>query len=226
MNRPLALLRPEPGWSASAAAARAAGLEVVGHPLFDAAPLAWSPPEDDFDGLLIGSAAVFAHGGPSLAGLRALPVHAVGEATAAAARAAGFEVARTGAGGLQALLDASAGQPARYLRLGGEERVPLAPHQGHNVVECAVYRLIPRLLEPAFAEALGARRTVVALHSAAAARHFAAEIDRLGIARDGLLLLALGTRVAREAGRGWAALHTPDAPHDAALLAKAAALCK
>lgn len=226
MNRPLALLRPEPGWSASAAAARAAGLEVVGHPLFDAAPLAWSPPEDDFDGLLIGSAAVFAHGGPSLAGLRALPVHAVGEATAAAARAAGFEVARTGAGGLQALLDASAGQPARYLRLGGAERVELAPHRGQRVTECTVYRMVPRQLDPVLTSALAAGAPVVALHSSAIARQFTAEVDRLGVPRGGLFLLALGPRVAREAGLGWAAVHLAGAPSAAALLAKAAALCK
>lgn len=226
MSRPLALLRPEPGWSASAAAARAAGLEVIGHPLFDAEPLPWPLPVGGFDGLLIGSAAVFAQGGPQLGRLRALPVHAVGEATAEAARVAGFEVVRIGTGGLQALLDDSAAEPARYLRLGGEERVPLAPHPGQSVTECAVYRMVPRPLGAAFADSLAAGQPIVALHSAAAARHFAAEIDRLGIARGRLPLLALGPRVAHEAGYGWAAVHLADAPSDAALLAKATALCK
>lgn len=226
MRRPLALVRPEPGWSASAAAARAAGLEVVGHPLFAAQPLAWAIPEGAFDGLLIGSARVFAQGGSQLAQLRRLPVHAVGEATADAARAAGFAVARTGPGGLQALLDASVGQPARYLRLGGEERVDVAPHAGQSITECAVYRMVPRPLGPEFADALALRLPLIALHSAAAARLFAAEVDRLGIARGRLFLLVLGPRVAREAGHGWAAVHHADAPSDAALLAKATALCK
>lgn len=226
MSRPFALLRPEPGWSASAAAARAAGLAVIGHPLFDTQPLPWLLPKDDFDGLLIGSAAVFEHGGAQLAGLRALPVHAVGEATAQAARAAGFEVNRTGAGGLQALLDTSAEQPARYLRLGGEERVPLAPGAGQSVTECAVYRVVPRPLHPVFTSSLAAGQTVVALHSAAAARHFAAEVDRVGIARGNLSLLALGPRVLEEAGLGWAAAHLAETPSDAALLANATALCK
>lgn len=225
MTRPLALLRPQPGWSTTAAAARAAGLRVIGHPLFDAEATGWEVPPGKFDALLTGSAAAFRHGGAQLAGLRELPVHAVGRTTAMAARAAGFEVARTGAGGLQALLDASAGQPARYLRLGGEERVPLTPHPGQSVTDCAVYRLVPRALEAGFADALSVDRPVVALHSAAAARHFAAETERLGIARGHLWLLALAPRVAKEAGAGWAAVHVAEAPSDAALLAKASALC-
>jgi uroporphyrinogen-III synthase len=226
VSRPLALLRPEPGWSASAAAARAAGVEVIGHPLFRAQPLDWELPDGEFDGLLIGSAAVFRHGGPQLAALRKLPVHAVGEATARAAGAAGFAVASTGAGGLQALLDAAKRQPARYLRLGGEERVRLAPHPGQSIAERGVYRMVSSFLDPGVAEALASRRPVVALHSAAAARHFASEIDRLGISRASLVLLALAPRIARAAGAGWAASHLADVPSDAALLAKAAALCK
>ena len=226
MSRPLALLRPEPGWSASEAAARARGLEVIGHPIFDVEPLPWSVPPGLFDVLLVGSAAVFTHGGRRLSRLRALPVAAVGEATADAARTAGFAVAWTGGGGLQALLDASAGRRLRYLRLGGEEQVPLTPHSGQSIAECAVYRLARRPFEQDFAAALAARDPIVALHSAAAARHFAEEVGRLGIARAKLVLLALGPRIARDAGRGWAAVHCAETPSDAALLAKAAALCK
>lgn len=226
MSRPLALLRPEPGWSASARAARAAGLEVIGHPLFAAEPMAWQPSKEDFDALLIGSASAFTHGGTRLAALQALPVHAVGENTAEAARAAGFRVARTGSGGLQTLLDASAGPTTRFLRLSGEERVALVPNPGQSVSECAVYRMIPRELAPDFAKKLITRKPLIALHSAAAAAHFAQEIDRSGIARGTLSLLLIGPRVASAAGPGWAALHLADVPSAAALLAKAAALCK
>lgn len=226
MSRALALLRPEPGWSTSAAAARGAGLEVIGQPLFDAQPVAWNLPPGDFDALLIGSAAAFRHGGAQLAELRRLPVYAVGEATAQAARAAGFTVARTGAGVLQHLLDTCAGEAIRFLRLAGEERVAVAPHDDQHVTECAVYRMVPRPIGPTFAAALAAREPLVALHSAAAARHFAEEVDRIGIARGAVFLLALGPRVAKEAGLGWAAVHIADAPDDAALLVKAAALCK
>lgn len=225
MTRPLALLRPEPGWSASADSARGAGLEVIGHPLFDPQPVAWQAPPGDFDALLVGSAAVFLHGGSQLDAVRALPVHAVGEVTAAAARRAGFRVVGVGTGGLQRLLDGAAGEPLRFLRLAGEERVPLAAHPRQNVTECAVYRMAPRPLDPAFAGALAMRRPVVALHSAAAARRFAGEIDRVRIERGMLTLLALGPRIAAAAGHGWAAVHLAATPSDAALLAKATALC-
>lgn len=226
MTRPLALLRPEPGWSASAAAARAAGIEVIGHPLFGAERVPWTMPVGQFDAVLAGSGAAFRLGGALLATIKHLPVHAVGKVTAAAARALGFTVARTGKGGLQAMLDETAGEPRRFLRLAGEERVALAPHYGQTVTECVVYRMAPRQLEPDFAEALKRSRPLVALHSAAAAVHFALKVDRLGLARENLFLVALGPRVAKAAGLGWAALHIADNPSDAALLAKAAALCK
>lgn len=226
MSRPLALLRPEPGWSASAADARALGLTVVGHPLFAAEAVAWEPPAESFDALLIGSATALRHAGPALAGYAGLPVHAVGAASAEAARASGFAVERTGEGGLQALLDGDRGGSRRYLRLGGEERVTLVPHAGQTIVERAVYRMRPLPFSAEFACALADTAPLAALHSAAAARHFAEEVDRLGIARGRMFLLALGPRIAKAAGLGWAAVHVADRPSDAALLAKAAALCK
>lgn len=226
MTRPLALLRPEPGWSDSAAAARALGLAVVGHPMFVGAPVDWTPPLGEFDAILAGSASAFRMGGSQLGALTRLPVHAVGKATAAAARDAGFDVARTGAGGLQHLLDEQAHKPMRFLRLGGEERVPLFPSDNQTVTDRVVYRMAPRPLDPDFSVVLASERPLVALHSAAAARHFAREADRLGLSRGSLSLLALGPRIARAAGRGWAALHIADQPYDAALLAKARALCK
>ena len=224
MSRPLALVRPEPGWSASAAAARAVGIEVVGHPLFESEPVAWELPPGDFDALLVGSAAAFRNGGPQLAQVGALPVYAVGASTAAAARTAGFQVVRIGEGGLQALLDDVAGRPMRFLRVSGAEHVALDPHPGQSIVKRTVYRMAARPVGGNFAAALP-RSPLVALHSAAAARHFAQEVDRLGIARGALFLLALAPRVAKAAGLGWAAVHLADTPSDAALLAKAAALC-
>lgn len=226
MTRPLALLRPEPGWSASAARARDLRIEVIGHPLFEAEPVAWEPPEGGFDALLAGSAAVFAHGGAKLDAYRHLSVHAVGKATADAANSAGFSVSQVGGGGLQALLDATADETCHYLRLGGEERVPLIAHRGQRLTEIAVYRMRPIPLVPEFADHLASRPAVVALHSAAAARLFGAEVDRLQLPRAALTLLALGPRIAEAPGDGWASVGIADRPDDAALLAKATALCK
>ena len=51
---------------------------------------------------MLTSANAIRHGGAGLERLRSLPVHAVGEATAAAAREAGFAVAGIGEGGCRA----------------------------------------------------------------------------------------------------------------------------
>lgn len=224
--RPLALLRPEPGWSTSAATARAAGLRVIGHSLFQAEAIAWDVPTEQFDALLIGSATALRCGGPGLAKLRHLPVHAVGHATAATARAEGFAVAAVAEGRLQSLLDVRAGQATRYLRLCGEERVALAPHAGQHIVECVVYRMQPLALRRDFATQLMTEQPVIAVHSAAAAQHFTRSLDLFGIPRAPLQLLALAPRIAAAAGAGWKAVHCADTPDDAALLAKALALCE
>ena len=60
-------------------------------------------------------------GGPGLAALRGLPVHAVGEATAAAARASGFDVASVGYAGVERLVGAL-DPKLRLLHLAGEDR--------------------------------------------------------------------------------------------------------
>lgn len=192
--------------------------------MFEVSSCAWSLPDDPIDGILAGSANAFHHGGPDLARLTALPVHAVGEATAEAARAAGFAVATIGQGGLQPLLDSLAG-PLRLLRLAGAERVELASPLGVELVERTVYSLAPQPLDPALTAQL-ATGAVVLLHSAAQARHFAAECTRLSVPREAISLAAIGPRVAEAAGAGWARIAAAAQPSDAALLALAHALCQ
>src|SRR5687767_8581448 len=88
--RRLAILRPEPGASATVSRAAAIGLDAFAMPLFEIEPLAWEAPEPTaFDALLLTSANAVRCGGQALERLRGLPVHAVGEATAEAARRAG-----------------------------------------------------------------------------------------------------------------------------------------
>src|SRR5688572_25017235 len=97
--KPLVVLRAEPAASTTAARASAMGLEVRIVPLFEVAPVEWSAPKASrFDGLVLTSANAVRHGGPQLAALKRLPVHAVGAATAAAAREAGFTIASIGGG--------------------------------------------------------------------------------------------------------------------------------
>ena len=91
--RPLLVLRPEPGASATVKRARELGLEPVAAPLFEIEPLPWEAPEPGgFDALLLTSANAVRHGGSKLAKLRGLRVYAVGDATAEAARESGFDI--------------------------------------------------------------------------------------------------------------------------------------
>jgi uroporphyrinogen-III synthase len=221
---PIVAIRPEPGCSATVARGREAGLEIDSCPLFDVQPLAWDPPRpDEIDGLLLGSANAVRLAGPGLEGFREKPVLAVGRMTAAAARDAGLKVAATGRGGLQPLL-ATVRPPRTLLRLAGEEHVPLAPPLGVVVETRIVYRSEPLAMPAAMAERLRGG-AVLLLHSAAAARHLAAECERLGLPRAALALAALGPRIADAAGNGWRAVRSVDEPREAALLALARDMC-
>lgn len=223
---PLLVIRPQPGCGATVRAARLLGLDAEAHPLFAVGPLAWSPPGDDsFDALLIGSANALRHGGPALAAWQGRPAYAVGASTARAARDAGLEVVATGQGGLQAMLARIAPAHRRLLRLAGRERVQLDPPPGITLAECVVYASEPCPASPELAARLG-DASLVLLHSAEAARHFAGECDRLGIARHHLSIAALGPRIAAAAGTGWARLAAAAAPSDQALLALAQRMCQ
>jgi uroporphyrinogen-III synthase len=221
----LHVIRPEPGCGATLAAARAMGLDAHGTPLFEVTLREWSLPEGPFDAIVAGSANAFRHGGTNLAQLRHVPVLAVGESTALAARAAGFSVASTGSGGLQELLDQLEPAHRRMLRLAGAERIELDPPTGAEMVERVVYASKPLPMQTSLAETLRGGG-IVLLHSAAAAGHFAAECDRLSLDRGAIALATIGPRVAAAAGEGWRALACADEPNDAALLALARSMCQ
>tara|TARA_R110002072_G_scaffold15856_44_gene63001 strand:- start:2495 stop:3223 length:729 start_codon:yes stop_codon:yes gene_type:complete len=226
MSATLFLFRPEPGWGASAAAARHRGLQVAGCPLSRIEPAEWTAPDPRaFDAILAGSANVFRHGGEGLGGLVDLPVFAVGETTGAMAREAGFAVERIGAGGLQTLVDGMPATMTRLLRLCGERRVPLAAPAATSIAERVVYRAIDLPIEDELRGRL-AGGGVVLLHSGETARHFAAECARLAIDRSRLALVLIGPRLLGPAGDSWGAVHIAPAPDDGALLASAEILCK
>lgn len=224
MKRCLVTIRPEPGASATARLASDCGLAIECFSLFEMTAVDWDLPEGAFDGLLAGSANAFRLGRSNLERLAGLPVFAVGETTAAAAWEQGFSTAAIGGGGLQSLLDDLAGRPLRLLRIAGEARVPLTPPERIEVVTVVAYRARPRPL-PGELEGLLRRDSVVLLHSGEAARHFAAEVDRLGLPRDAVALAALAPRIAEAAGTGWASVRTARQPNDPALLALAREMC-
>jgi len=224
--RPVLVLRPEPGNTITCAAARALGLRPIAAPLFAYAPRDWRLPggATQWDGLLIGSAAVFAHGGAGLGALRTIPVHAVGAASARAATGAGFTIAGTGSGGLQCVVAAL--PPGRYLRLAGEAHVPLTPPAGVTVDDVIVYAANPQPLDRA-AIALARRApTVALLHSAEAARHFAEQCTAHDLPRQRIVLVCLGPRIAAAAGTDWQEIGIAQRPDDDAVLSLAQQMCQ
>ena len=223
---PLLVIRPEPGCSATVEAARAERIDAHGFPLFAVAPRSWqAPAPDSHDALLLGSANALRHAGRGLAACRHLPVYAVGEATAQAARAAGFTVAAIGNGGLQSLFAVLQDSHRRLLRLAGEERVPLSVPNGITLEERVVYATEALPLPPAMADLMRSP-AVVAVHSAEAARHLSAQCGIHGIRRAPLRIAALAPRIAAAAGDGWGEVATAALPSDAALLALARQMCQ
>ena len=223
---PLAVIaiRPEPGLSATLADGRALWLAIHGFALFEGEPVDWVPPDATaYTALLAGSAALFRLGGPGLVALRALPVHAVGETTAEAARAAGFAVAGIGEGGLDVLVGQLA--PGQYLRLAGQAHMPLQPAPGVAIDTRVVYRMAARPFPPALTHLLSAPALVL-LHSGEAARHFAAQCDEHGIDRARIALACLAPRIAKAAGAGWSVVTTALQRSDSALLALAGQMCQ
>lgn len=218
--RRVAVLRPEPGASATVERARARGLDAFAIPLFAIEPVDWPAPDPgDFDALLLTSANALRSAGQQLAGLRALPVHAVGAATAEAAREAGFDIASTGDAGVERLLG-SIEPGLRLLHLCGEDRRTSAAG-GHQVTAVPVYRAQPRD-EADLGQAEG---SVALIHSPRAGERFARLVDELGIARATIAIAAISGAAAAAAGGGWASVEAAESPDDDALLALAERLC-
>lgn len=218
--RPLVVLRPEPGATATCNAAIEAGLAPVAVPLFEIEAVAWTAPDPArFDGLLLTSANALRNAGPGLEKLRGLPVYAVGEATAAQAGEAGLITSFVGAGGVDDLL-AEIEPHLRLLHLCGEQwREPVAPLQ--SIARLPVYRAAP-LAAPDLAPIAGA---VVAVHSPRAGARLAELAAVAGIDASAIAIAAISPEAARAAGGGWERTVTADQPSDAALLALAARLC-
>lgn len=220
--RPLVIVRPEPGASATAEAARGLGLEPLVMPLFAVRPVAWEVPGlGGFDALLLTSANAIRHGGAGLDLLRALPAHCVGEATARAARDFGFEVATVGSGRVDPLLQ-SLPAGLRLLHLCGvHRREPRAPRQCIRVVP--VYRSDEILASDELGEVDGA---VVAIHSPRAGSRFSDLADEIALRREGIAVAAISPEAAEAMGSGWQEIVAATEPSDPALLAIAARLCQ
>ena len=209
---PLIVLRPEPGASATASLARDLGLEVRSIPLFEIAPLAWSAPDPAlFDAILFTSANAIRHGGHELGRLKGLPAHAVGAATAAAARAAGFTITSTGDGGVG---DMRLPDNQRLLHLAGKHH-----RASRAAITFPVYEARP-IARPDGLDELG--DCVAAVHSPRAGRRLAELIGE----RSTIAIAAISPAAAEACGSGWRTVEAAAQPSDSALLALAARLCE
>jgi uroporphyrinogen-III synthase len=210
----LFLLRPEPGASETAARARAIGLDPVVAPLFAIKRVA-APPVDGarFDAVLLTSANGARH---VPAGLNFLPCFAVGDSTAAAARAAGFAEVRTGPGdGAAAAAMMAAAGVRKALHPCGREHLPV------NAAGIVIERLVVYAAEPV-PQGRFRGPAVAMIHSARAGERFAGLAD----GKNAIALAAISPAAAAAAGDGWAAKAVAAEPRDQALLELAAKLCK
>jgi uroporphyrinogen-III synthase len=214
--RRVLVLRPEPGATATVKRARQLGLDAIAIALFEIEPIPWTPPQrGEFDALLLTSANAVRHGGEELRKVRELPVYAVGEATADAAREAGFRIAGVGDAGVDRLLG-TIPPDLKLLHLCGEDRkAPSVPQP--TITPITVYRAIEireRDIE-AFSEG------IALVHSPRAGRRFAELVNT----RSGIAVAAISPAAAEAVGGGWDAVETAGEPSDEALLALAARLC-
>lgn len=226
MKRPLLIVRPEPGASMTAELARARGWEAVAAPLFAVRPLSWPPPRpEDFDALLLTSANAARCGGEGLRRFAALPTYAVGEKTAAAARAAGLTVAAVAGGnaaGAAALLRAACCRAVLHL---AGAHVRQFDSQGLEITRISVYVSEAVSGPGRDFEAVLSRAPVTLIHSARAGAAFARWVGEALAERSTIALAGISRAALAPAGEGWGEVAVAARPDDAALLEAAAHLC-
>lgn len=222
MTPAVLILRPQPGANETADRARARGLEPVVAPLFTVRPLDWDPPSpEDFDAVLVTSANAPRQAGEALAAFTHLPAYAVGDASAAAAREAGFATVRIGpSDGAAAVRVMEADGIRRAVHFTAPEPAEL-PRNEVMLTQVPVYITLPGDRLPDEAIAAVNAGAVVLLHSPRAAELFGDLIDeRRAIAR----IAAISDAAAAAAGTGWADVVVASEPRDDALVDAAASV--
>jgi uroporphyrinogen-III synthase len=229
------IVRPAPGNKATADAVAATGLEPVVVPLFEVVPVAWDVPDPaGFDAVVMTSANAARHGGPGLAALTGLDCLTVGEATAAASRAAGFrrvssgvteEQARRFREAIPGIGDAAMLAWSIRISSSGEDRIkPRLLHlagvdhlafevDGTTTIPVYDARMVDVKLPPA---------DIALVHSARAGARLAV----LTPERANTQIVAISPAAARACGPGWAAVHVADFPREHAMLATLARVCE
>jgi uroporphyrinogen-III synthase len=223
----LLVLRPQPGAAGTARRALQKGLEPVEAPLFVIRPLDWRGPDaDEVEAVLLTSANAARHGGSRLEAYISLPCYAVGEATATAAREAGFTDVRVGDNDAVEIVDRLIRDGIiQALHLCGRDHVEIE-HPGVTLTRRCVYaaEAVPEL--PLTAAETLREDALVLLHSPRAGRRFGQLVDQAGLARDRIGIAAISEAAAAAAGDGWKRRETAPRPSDDALLELAASMCQ
>ena len=215
--------RAEPGASATAARLRALDYEPLVAPLLGIRPL--PAPELPREG--VGALAFTSRNGVAAASgilpeaWRALPVFAVGEATACAAREAGFRRVRSADGDMRALETLISAHRAEIdgpvLHLGAREPAGVLRATGVPVVAVAVYEAV-ELGTPPAVTAGWSELDAALVHSPRAARAFATATAALD--RSRLIVACISPAAAASLRSLFADVRIAEAPNEAALLAR------
>jgi uroporphyrinogen-III synthase len=221
--RPLLIIRPEPGNTATVTRAKARGLLAVGIPLFEIETTDWSADEPDhYVGVLLTSANAVHRAGHLSARYHHLPAFAVGGNTADAARGAGFASVVSGEGDVSRLIAQIATLGLhRLLHLSGEDVTPFDA-LGIDIDRRIVYRARPRDPGPTFSDAIDTP-PVILVHSPRAAQRLNELVPTAR--KPGCVIVAISQAVYDAAGNGWEKVAVAREPRDEAMLDKAASLC-
>ena len=227
--------RPEPGAARTAKRLAAAGYDPVVLPLTRIAPLAFDFPKGEFDAVILTSAqALRATSGADLTALTDLPVFAIGETTAQAARRAGFNIVNTAGGSVESvcrLVKSSVRPGARMLYLCGKVRRPDMEAQlqssGFSITAVETYDALPvdygtAQLDKRLGDAPFAVVTLLSLQAAEIFSELNAKDTLRERVKDALLVCFSGRIAAGASGTGLQMAVTSEANEDAlfALLAE------
>lgn len=218
--KPVVILRPEPGASRTAERARQRGLNLLCHPLFVAKAIEWNAPAPDaFDAIMLTSAQTARLAGQGLDMYRALPAYAVGAATAAAMKVAGFASVTAGeSDGSAIAARIAADGHSRVLHLGGLTVAHIEPGP-LQIERVPVYAMV-QSQEPLPVFAQG---SVLLIHSPRAGMVIAARL--LPEQRAGLHIVAISPAALAACGEDWASIQAVDKPDDESMLSLATRLC-
>jgi len=196
------------------------GLTPVTIPLFKVIAVSWLAPNPAaYDCVMLTSAQAARLGGSELAQFAHLPIYAVGEATASAARAGGCVDVRSGDDNVKVLLKQIVADGCkRVLHLTGEH------HKDTKAEPLMIDRRVvysAQLVEP---PPVLPSAPIILIHSPRAAARLAEVIpERERITRT---VIAISAAAADQAGAGWAGIRIAATPNDDGLLARAAEACK